>query len=315
MKWRREAARGGGGRERGSARSSLRSAEPPPAPRAPGAAARPLLREDHLPTHLASGQVGHLHPCRLPPQRSRGPRGLQSQGRAEDPPAPSGEPLCNKSRARRRGPDPPGTVRAGPLGSQPAGCLQPSFARQASPAGWWLFLDPREGWIPREPRLACRQRRLGALMKTKCAAGSAPVFSLQAGAGAPASQWDCRGGSVLSGGWWGVQMEAWGGGAASRWGGGWQALGGGGDHEVSSALLPHLPHFWGARGSLGYLLKICRRLNCEEMRVWWRKEADRCGVGFRAGRRGLVGTPVLLSLELAGCRGLVPHLAGWLWAK
>lgn len=31
-------------------------------------------------------------------------------------------------------------------------------------------MDPREGWVPREPGLACSQRCLGALMKTKCAA-------------------------------------------------------------------------------------------------------------------------------------------------
>lgn len=106
---------------------------------------------------------------------------------------------------------------------------EPSLAGQASPAGrWWLFLDPREGWIPREPGLACSHGCLGALMKTKCAAGSAPVFSLQAGAGATDEPMGLPTGvCARRGGWWGCKWgpagegQPLGGGRAGRQAGGW----------------------------------------------------------------------------------------------
>lgn len=57
-----------------------------------------------------------------------------------------------------RGADP--QHREGGPSAPSHGCLKLSFAEQTSPAGQWLFLDPRESWIPRELGLACSQRCL-----------------------------------------------------------------------------------------------------------------------------------------------------------
>jgi hypothetical protein len=58
-----------------------------------------------------------------------------------------------------------------------AACSADSFC-------WPLaFLDPREGWIPRELDLARSQWCLGDLMKTKCETGSAPVSASGQGLG------------------------------------------------------------------------------------------------------------------------------------
>lgn len=55
-----------------------------------------------------------------------------------------------------RGPDPQSMVSEA-LQPRGPGAVLCTASRSA---GQWLFLDPREGWIPRELGLACSQRCL-----------------------------------------------------------------------------------------------------------------------------------------------------------